>query len=117
MNPTPTERAALDHARTLTPLDLETAAALSRAPDLHTFARRHDRVRLAQTRLVSAAETWNQRELKLSLYSHALREQDRTSIAYYRVTALDKPTAHIRCALVDAHRSLLDAEDAADRLL
>jgi len=117
MKPTPAERIALDHARTLTPLDLETAAAISRAPDLNTFARRHDRVRLAQTRLVWAAEAWTQRELKLSLYAHALREQDRTSAAYYRVTALDTPTARIRRALIDAHQSLLAAEDAAFRLV
>ena len=117
MQPTPPERAALDHARTLTPLDLETTAAISRAPDLQTFARRHDRARLAQTRLVCAAEAWTQRELRLSLHAHALREQDRTSIAYYRVTALDTPTARIRRALIDAHRALLDAEEAAGRLL
>ncbi len=68
MKPTPTERAALDHARTLTPLTLEDAAAIARDPDLQTFARRHDRVRLAQTRLVWAADAWQQRELRLSLY-------------------------------------------------
>ena len=117
MKPTPTERAALDHARTLTPLDLETAAAISRATDLPTFARRHDRVRLAQTRLVWAAEAWTQRELRLSLYAYAVRDNDRTEIQYRRVTALDTPTARIRRALVDAHRALTAAEDAAGRLL
>ena len=81
MKAKPSERAALDLARTLTALDLETASALSKAPDLYTFARRHDRVRLAQTRLVWAAENWNRR------------------------------------ALIDARRALLDAEDAAARLL
>ena len=116
MKPTPTERAALDRARTLAPLELAEASALSRAPDLNTFARRHDRVRLAQTRLVWAAEVWNRRELQLSLYAHAIREQDRTSAAYYRVTALDRSTAHLRHALVDAHRALAIAEDAAFRL-
>ena len=117
MKATHAEQRALDHARTLKPLDLETAAAISRAPDMQTFARRYDRVRLAQTRLVWAAEAWNQRELRLSLHAHALREQDRTSIAYYRVTALDTPTARIRRALVDAHRALAETEDAAGRLL
>jgi hypothetical protein len=116
MKPTPTERAALDHARTLTPLTLEHAAALSRAPDLQTFARRHDRVRLAQTRLVWAAEAWQQRELRLSLYRYAVRDADRSEIHRQRVTALDTSTAHIRRALVTAHRNLLDAETAAFRL-
>ena len=117
MKPTPAERAALDHARTLVPLTLEEAAALARAPDLQTFARRHDRVRLAQTRLVWAAETWQQRELRLSLYRYAVRDADRSEIHRQRVTALDTSTAHIRRALVTAHRNLLDAEDAAFRLL
>ena len=117
MKATPAEHRALDHARTLTPLDLENAAAISRAPDLNAFARRHDRVRLAQTRLVWAAESWNQRELRLSLCRYAVRDGDRTEIQYRRVTALDTPTARIRRALVDAHRALSEAEDAADRLL
>ena len=117
MKTTPTERAALDLARTLTALDLETASAISRAPDLSTFARRHDRVRLAQTRLVWAAEAWQQRELRLSLYRYAVRDGDRCEIHRQRVTALDKPTARIRRTLIDARRALLDAEDAAARLL
>jgi len=117
MKPTPAERVALDHARTLTPMELEEASTLSKAPDLFTFARRHDRVRLAQTRLVWAAEVWNRRELQLSLYAHALREQDRTSAAYYRVTALVRSTARIRHALVDADRALAAAEDAAFSLV
>jgi len=116
MKPTPTERAALDKARTLKPMELEEASALSRAPDLQTFARRHDRVRLAQTSLVWAAEAWRQRELRLSLYRYAVRDEDRTEKHRQRVTALDKPTARIRRALVDAHRALLAAEDAAFRL-
>lgn len=113
MKPTPAERVALDHARTLKPMELEEASALSRASDLFTFARRHDRVRLAQTRLVWAAEVWNRRELQLSLYAHALREQDRTSAAYYRVTSLDRATAHIRHTLIDADRALAKAEESA----
>jgi hypothetical protein len=117
MKPTPAERAALDHARTLTPMDPEEASTLSRAPDLYTFARRHDRVRLAQTRLIDAAEVWNRRELQLSLHAHAIRTQDRTAAAYHRVTSLDTPTDRIRRALVDAHRALLAAEDTAFRLL
>jgi hypothetical protein len=117
MKPTPAERVALDHAATLTPMELEEASALSKAPDLFTFARRHDRVRLAQTRLVWAAEVWRRRELQLSLYAHALREQDRSAAAYYRVTALDRATARIRHALVDADRALAIAQDAAFSLL
>ena len=117
MKPKPTERAALDLARRLTALDLETASALSKAPDLYTFARRHDRVRLAQTRLVWAAETWNRRELRLSLYRYAVRDGDRCEIHRQRVTALDTPTARIRRALVDAHRALAIAEDAACHLV
>ena len=117
MKPTPAERVALDHARTLAPLDLEAASALSRAPDLFTFARRHDRVRLAQTRLVWAAEVWNRRELQLSLYQHGLRTGDQSATAYYRVTALDRSTARIRHALVDANRALAIAEDAAFSLV
>jgi hypothetical protein len=117
MKPTPTERTALDLARTLTPLTLEDAAALARAPDLQSFARRHDRVRLAQTRLVWTAEAWQQRELRLSLYRYAVRDADRSEIHRQRVTALDTSTAHIRRALVTAHRNLLDADAAAFRLL
>ena len=117
MKPTPTERAALDHARTLTPLDMPTAAAIARAADLKTFARRHDRVRLAQTRLVCAAENWNQRELRLSLHRYAVRDGDRCEIHRQRITALDTSTDRIRRALVDAHRVLTEAEDAVFRLL
>ncbi len=117
MKPTPTERTALDLARTLTPLTLEDAAALARAADLQTFARRHDRVRLAQTRLVWTAEAWNQRELRLSRFRDAVRDGDRSEIHRQRVTALDVSTAHIRRALVTAHRNLLDADAAAFRLL
>ena len=115
MKPTPTERAALDCARTLTPLDMPTAASIARAADLQTFARRHDRVRLAQTRLVWTAENWNQRELRLSLHRYAVRDGDRTEIHSQRITALDTNTARIRRALVDAHRALTEAEDAAFR--
>jgi hypothetical protein len=117
MKPTPTERAALDQARTLTPLTLEDAAAIARAADLQTFARRHDRVRLAQTRLVWAAEEWHRRELRLSLYRYAVRDADRTEIHRQRVTALDTPTDRIRRTLITAHRNLLAALTAADRLL
>ena len=117
MKPTPTERAALDKAHGLRPLVLEEASALSRAPDLHTFARRHDRVRLAQTRLVWAAENWNRRELRLSMYRYAVRDGDRTEIHYHRVTALDTSTDRIRRELLNAYRALTAAEDAAFRLL
>ena len=116
MKPTPAERVALDYARKLNPMDREAASALSHAPDIYTFARRHDRVRLAQAHLITAAEAWRSREQQLSLYSHALREQDRTSAAYYRVTALDRATVRIRHSLVEAHRALAIAEDAAFRL-
>ena len=116
MKPTPTERAALDKAHDLRPMELEEASALSRAPDLQTFARRHDRVRLAQTRLVWAAENWNRRELRLSMYRYAVRDNDRTEIHYHRVTSLDTSTARIRRELIDAHRALAAAEDAAFRL-
>jgi hypothetical protein len=117
MKPTPTERVALDHARKLTPLNLEDAADIARAPDLQTFARRHDRVRLAQTRLVWAADAWQQRELRLSLYHYAVRDGDRTEIHRQRVTALDTSTDRIRRTLIAAHRNLLDAEAAAFPLL
>ena len=116
MKPTPTERAALDKAHALRPMELEEASALSRAPDLQTFARRHDRVRLAQTRLVWAAENWNRRELRLAMYRYAMRDGDRTEIHYHRVTSLDTPTSRIRRELLDAHRALLAAEEAAFRL-
>ena len=117
MKATPTERAALDRAHALKPMELEEASALSHAPDLQTFARRHDRVRLAQTRLVWAAENWNRRELRLSMYRYAVRDGDRTEIHYHRVTSLDTSTDRIRRELIDAHRALLAAEAAADRLL
>ena len=117
MKPTPAERVALAHARTLKPMELEETSALSKAPDLFTFARRHDRVRLAQTRLVWAAEVWNRRELRLSLYAYAIRDNDRTEIHYHRVTALDTSTARIRRALVDAYRALAIAEKASFRLV
>ena len=116
MKPTPAERVALDYARTLTPLDLENAAAISRAADLYTFARRHDRVRLAQTRLVWAAEEWKRRELRLSLYRYAVRDGDRTEITHQRVTALDPPTKRIRDNLTRHYRTLIEAEQAAARL-
>jgi hypothetical protein len=116
MKPTHTERAALDAARGLTPLSMEDAAALAAAPDILTFARRHDRVRLAQTRLAEAADAWRRRELRLSLYRRALRDGDRTRAFRERVTALDIPTARIRAALVTAHRALVDAERAAFEL-
>ena len=115
MKPTPTERAALARASTLTPLAPERAHALSHAPDISTFARRHDRVRLAQTRLVAAAEEWRNRELRLSLYRYAVRDGDRTECHRQRITALDKPTDRIRRALLDADRALTAAEAAAVR--
>jgi hypothetical protein len=113
MKPTPTERAALAAARALTPMPPEDAAALATAPDLRYFARRHDRVRLAQTRLAEAAAAWRRRELRLSLYRQALRRGDRTDAFRERVTAIDTPTARIRTALVTAHRALVDADRAA----
>ena len=96
MKPTPTERAALDKARTLEALPLEEASELSHRPDILDFDHRHDRLRLAQTRLVWAAEEWRRRELRLDLYRYALRKGDRTEIHYHRVTALDTPTKRIR---------------------
>lgn len=116
MRPTPTERQALATARALTPLSLEDAHALATLPDLHTFAHRHDRERLAETRLVQAAEDWQRRALRLSLYRRALRTGDRTDAAHQRVTALDTPTARIRQSLTDALTDLRDAQDAAFRL-
>ena len=116
MKPTPAEHAALDRADTLTALTLEDAAALSRAADLRDFARRHDRVRLAKTILVWKAETWKKRELRLSIYAYAVRDNDRTTKHHERITALDTPTPRIRRELVDAHRKLIAAEEAAYRL-
>jgi len=116
MRPTPTERRALDKAATFTPLTLEEAAALCALPDLMDFPRRLDRLRLAQTRLVWAAEEWHRRELRLSLYRYAVRDGDRTEITHQRVTALDTPTKRIREELLRHFRALLDAEEAADRL-
>ena len=113
MKPTPTERRALDRARTLTALPLEEMKPLCDAPDLQDFARRHDRVRLAETRLVWAAEEWNRRELRLALCQHALRKHDRTEISFYRVTQLDTPTRRIREDLRDCFRALEKAERAA----
>ncbi len=116
MKATPTERAALAAARALKPLTAEDAAALASAPDILTFARRHDRVRLAESRLAEAADAWRRRDLRLSLYAQALRRGDRTDAFRERVTALDTPTTRIRANLVAAHRALLDAEAAAYRL-
>ena len=116
MKPTPTERLALDKARTLTPLSIEDASALAALPDLQHFARRHDRLRLAETRLVWAAEEWDRRELRLSLYRYAVRDGDRTEIHHQRVTALDTPTKRIRERLVYHFRLLQEAETAAFRL-
>ena len=116
MRPTPTERLAMDTAATLTPLTLEDAAAIAALPDLLAFARRHDRLRLAQTRLVWAAEEWDRRELRLSLYRYAVRDGDRAETRHQRVTAMDTPTKRIRENLVYRLRALLEAEEAADRL-
>jgi hypothetical protein len=116
MQPTPTERLALNTARTLTALSLDDAAALAALPDLQTFARRYDRQRLAETRLVQAADDWHHRQLRLSLYHRALREADRSEAAHLRVTALDRPTKRIRQTLTDAHADLKQAQDAAFRL-
>ena len=116
MKPTPTERLAIQKARTLTPLTLEEAAALAALPDLLTFPRRLDRVRLAQTRLVWAAEEWDRRERRLALYRLAVREGDRTEITHKRVTALDTPTKRIRDNLLRHYRALTEAEQTADRL-
>lgn len=116
MKPTPTERLALETARALAPLTREDAAALAELPGLLTFAHRHDRQRLAETRLVWAADDWNHRALRLSLYRRALRQNDRTGAAQDRVTALDTPTARIRRALVDALHALHAAQDESFRL-
>ena len=112
MKPTPTERLA----RTLTALPLEEAAALAALPDLLTFPRRHDRQRLAQPRLVWAAEEWDRRERRLALYRLAVREGDRTEITHQRVTALDTPTKRIRDNLLRHYRTLQEAETTAFRL-
>ena len=85
-------------------------------PDLESFNHRHERARLAKTRLVWAAEEWHRRELRLALYRHAVRAGDRTEIHHQRVTALDTPTKRIRENLVYRLRALLEAEEAADRL-
>ena len=116
MRPTPTERRALSTARLLTPLTLEDATALASLPDLLAFPHRHDRLRLAETRLVWAAEAWRQRELRLSLYRLALRQGDRTEIHRQRVTPLDTPTKRIRYVLTDNFHALQTAQDAAFRL-
>ena len=116
MKPTPTERLALDKARTLTPLTMDEAAANAALPDLQHFARRHDRLRLAQTRLVWAAEEWQRRQLRLDLYRYAVREGDRTEITHQRVTTLDTPTKRIRAALTYAFQNLQKAEEATFRL-
>ena len=113
MKPTPTERKALDKAHTLTALPFEEMTALCDAPDLQDFVRRHDRVRLAETRLVWAAEDWRQRENRLALYRYAVRKGDRNDISFYRVSQLDKPTKRIREILIRCFRSLEDAERAA----
>lgn len=116
MKPTPAERRALDTATTVTALSIEEAAALAALPDLHAFAHRHDRLRLAETGLVQAADDWRRRDLRLSLYRRALRDGDRTAAALDRVTALDTPTTRIRQSLTDALRDLHAAQDAAFRL-
>jgi hypothetical protein len=117
MKPTPTERAALAKAKTITPLTLEEASALRALPDLLTFARRHDRVRLAATLLVAAADDWRHRELRLALYRRALRAGDRADAFHLRVTALDAPTARLRADLLRHYLALVDAEAAAWSLL
>ena len=117
MKPTTTERLALSAARTLTALTLEDAAALASLPDLLDFVHRLDRLHLAETRLVHAAEDWHRRALRLSLYRRALREGDRTTATHDRVTALDCPTKRIRQTLTDARHALRIAQDATFLLL
>lgn len=116
MKPTPTERLALNAARTLTPMTMEEAAAIAALPDLQNFARRHDRLRLAETRLVWAAEEWQRRQLRLALYRYAVREGNRTEITHQRVTTLDTPTKRIRSNLTYAFQNLQKAEAATFRL-
>lgn len=116
MNPTPTERLALAEARTLTALPLETAAALAGRPDLLDFRHRLDRLRLAETRLVWAADEWRRRDLRLSLYRRDLRQGDRTEAHDLRVTAIEEPTRRIRSGLLRCLRDLRHAQDFAFRL-
>ena len=68
MKPTPTERRALDKARTLDALPLEDAAALAGRSDLLDFARRYDRLRLAETRLVRDVQQVGERADLLSMF-------------------------------------------------
>ena len=74
-----------------------------------------DRLRLAQTRLAWAAEEWDRRELRLSLYRYAVRENDRAEIRHQRVTALDTPTKRIRDSLCYRFKELQNAEESTRR--
>jgi len=65
------------------------------------------RRRYREGRLHHAAETLNRRQLRNSLYRHAVQTGDRSAISDYRVTALDTSTARIRRDLVDAYRALM----------
>ena len=125
MKPTPTERAALALARTIAPLPVEEFNRLATHPDLLTFAFRHDRARLAATRLAWAAEKWEDRNRRNHLYRRALDNRYKPgligdgahwALTHYRVTALDTPTKRIRASLVYAYHRALDADAAAWQL-
>lgn len=104
MKLTRTELRALALAKTITAMTDAERAAL---PDDSTTWTPLQRRRHRETRLVHAAEALNRRELRNSLYRHAVRTGDRSGICDYRVTALDRSTARLRSDLVFAYRDLL----------
>ncbi len=66
--------------------------------------------RYREDRLHHAAEALEERQLRNSLYQHAVRTGDKSNVHYYRVTALDKSTHRLRQDLVDAYRAMLATE-------
>ncbi len=117
MKPTPSERIALAKAKSLSPLTREQAFQIADNPDLSSFDGRHDRRRLAETRLVWAAEDWIRRKSRLDFVALCRREGDRNQLNYHRVTALDHPTKRIRHNLTAALESLAEAQAAEFMLL
>lgn len=108
MKLTPTETRALERAKGLKPMTDADRAALPADSVTWTPLQRR---RYRETRLCYAAEALDRRELRNSLYRHAISADDPQGKRDYRVTALETSTARLRSELVSAYRDLLALDD------
>ena len=99
-----TETLALERVKGLKPMTDEERTSLPSDSDAWSPQQRR---RYREDRLCHSAEVLDRRQLRNSLYQHAVRTGDKGNINYYRVTALDTSTARIRRDLVDAYRALM----------